>query len=85
MIPPPGSVIVRQYKSDNAYRRDVERMSREGWVIQSVSTTTSRRMIGCLFGLIGYWILPKRTVWHVTFVPAPPPVAPPPPTTGATP
>lgn len=71
----PVKIIVRQYKSDSAYRRDAERMSRDGYVIQSVSTTTSRRMLGCIFGIIGYWLLPKRTVWHVTYAPAP--VAPP--------
>jgi len=69
-------VVVRQYKSDRAYRRDAEDMVRNGYMVQSATTTTSRRLIGCLFGLVGYWILPKRTVWHVTYVPAPIPSAP---------
>lgn len=77
-----GRVEVRQYKSDGAYRRDVEAMARRGYAVQSTSTTTSRRMIGCLFGLIGYWILPKRTVWHVTYVELIPPA---PAAPGATP
>ena len=76
-----AQVQVKQFKSQSAYQRDAAQMMARGWVVQNVTTTTSRRMIGCLFGLIGYWLLPKRTVFHVTYVPAPvaPPVPPPPP------
>jgi hypothetical protein len=73
----PNQVVVRQFKSRKDYERDVAQMMGRGYVQQSVTTTTSRRMLGCLFGIIGYWLLPKRTVFHVTYVPAP--VAPPPP------
>ena len=61
-------MVAKQYKSREAYRADTERALAEGWEIQDVTTTTSRRAIGCLFGLIGYWLLPRRTVYHVTYV-----------------
>jgi hypothetical protein len=64
-------IVVRQFKSRKAYERDVQRMLSQGWQVQSMSTTESRRALGCLFGLVGYWLLPKRTVFHVTYVQIP--------------
>lgn len=57
---------VRQYKGDGAYQRGVNRMTREGWTVVSVTTTASRRPIGLLLGVVMYWLLPKKTVYHVT-------------------
>lgn len=74
--------MVRQYKSRRLYEVDAKFHASRGWAVQHVTTTTSRRMIGCLFGLIGYWILPKLTVYHVTYTKLPPPPAPPPPPPG---
>lgn len=68
----PIAVESRQYKSRSAYQKDVLRMQQAGWVVQSTQTTESRRLLGCLFGLIGYWVLPKRTVFHVTYAKFPP-------------
>lgn len=75
--PVPSEVKVKQYNRQDMYQHDSLQMQRQGWVIQSMTTTTSRRLIGCLFGLIGYWLLPKRTIFHVTYVKYPAPPAPP--------
>lgn len=62
-----AAIEVRQYKSRRAYERDAKRRATDGWFVQSVTTTTSRRMMGCLVGIVGYWLVPNRTVYHVTY------------------
>lgn len=68
-------ITSRQFKNRKSYENDVAKMMAQGWTVQSVTTTESRRMSGCIFGVIGYWLFPKRTVFHVTYakgLPTPP-------------
>jgi hypothetical protein len=71
-VPTPNEVQIRTYKSKRAYESDMKRHLEQGWVVQTTTSTSSRRMIGCLFGIVGYWILPRRNVFHVTYVYSPP-------------
>lgn len=64
----PLEIRSKQYKRRDMLEHDMRSMMAAGWEVQNTTTTNSRRMVGCLFGIIGYWIMPKRTVFHVTYV-----------------
>lgn len=61
------AVKVETFKSDGAHRKGVERMAAEGYLPSTERAERPRRAWGLLLGIVGYWLLPRKTRITVTF------------------
>lgn len=67
------NVRVETYKSEKAYRKGVEKMAELGYGPSVVLLNRPRRLWPILLGIVGYWIVPPRREWSVTYTRLPEP------------
>ena len=59
--------VLREYRDAAAFAVDAEDAQAAGWTVHQLATTVCRNPWGLLFGLVGFWLLPRRTNYHVIF------------------
>ena len=59
--------VLRVYPDAGAFAADAEDAHEAGWEVQQLATTLRRNPWGLLLGVVGLWLLPRRTCYHVVF------------------
>ena len=59
--------VVRVYEHPADLAADAERATVAGWSAVGIATTLRRDPWGLLFGLIGFWLFQRTTLYHVLF------------------
>ena len=59
--------LLREYRDAAAFAVDAEDAQAAGWSEHQLATTVRRNPWGLLFGVVGFWVLPRRTNYHVIF------------------
>ena len=59
--------VLRVYPNAAAFAADAEDARAAGWEVQQLATTLRRDPWGLLLGVVGLWLLPRRTSYHVIF------------------
>lgn len=59
--------VLRVYPNAAAFAADAEDAHDAGWEVQQLATTVRRNPWGLLFGVVGLWLLPRRTCYHVIY------------------
>ena len=63
-----GDAISIEYHSSKDVATDVQTARKAGWSIGGFSTTLHRDPLALLFGIVGYWMWRRTTVYHILYV-----------------
>ena len=59
--------VLRVYADPSAFAADAEDAHEAGWEVHELATTLRRNPWGLLLGVVGPWLLPRHTCYHVVF------------------